>query len=97
MDEQTNLTQLPMLALAEIPTPTADAQQIVALVKTGGRVSGYKLADGSVLDKQAAVELARQGGIQDVGIASRNGNYYLKSLPDAVSGNNLGDLPSISM
>jgi len=91
-----NAKSLPMQALSEIPTPKANAQRITALVKDGGRVTGYQLADGSILDKPQAVELAKQGGIAGVGISSRNGNEYLKSLPDDIENNNLSNLPSIT-
>lgn len=87
---------LPMMALKDIPIPNADAKPIVALVKESGRVTGYQLSNGRVLDKVEGVQLAKQGGIQGVGIASRNGNEYLKSLPDGSESNNLSNLPSIS-
>jgi len=91
-----NDKSLPMNALNEIPTPNADAQQITALVKDGGHVTGYQLDDGNILDKPDAVELAKQGGIAGVGISNRNGNEYLKSLPDDSEGNNLSNPPSIT-
>lgn len=91
-----DLSKLPMMALADIPTPNADAQQIVALVKEGGRITGYQLSDGRVLSKDEGVSLARSGGIRGVGIATRNGSEYLKSLPDDSENNNLGNLPSIT-
>jgi len=91
-----DLVSLPMLAMSEIPMPNADAKRIVALVKEDGRISGYQLSDGTVLDKDAGVKLAKQGGIRGVGIATRNGNEYLKSLPDGTENNNLGNLPTIS-
>lgn len=94
----TNETQrpvLPMSAMKDIPVARDDAQEIVALVKQGGRVTGYKLADGTVLDKQQGVELARQGGIKGVGVSVNRGNEYLKSLPDYSEGNNLGSLPAV--
>ncbi len=94
-NDNRNLTNLPMMALEDIPTPNADAKHIVALVKESGRVTGYQLSDGRVLDKERGVQLAKQGGIQGVGIATRNGNEYLKSLPDSNEENNLGNLPSI--
>ena len=94
MNQFTN--NLPMMALEDIPIPKPDAQQIVALVKESGRVTGYQLSDGKILDKEEGVELAKQGGIQGVGIASRNGNEYLKSLPDGSESNNLSNLPSIT-
>jgi len=91
-----NLSLLPLNTLKDIPEPHADAKEIVALVKESGRIRGYQLSDGQILDKQAAVDLARNGGIQGVGIAHRNGNEYLKSLPDGTERNNLGNLPTVS-
>lgn len=95
-DQKMDMSQLPRIAMEEIPTPKPDAKQIVALVKEGGRISGYKLSDGTVVSKEQGVQLAREGGIQGVGIASRKGNLYLKSLPDDSEGNNLGNLPSVT-
>lgn len=89
-------SNLPMMALQDVPIPHANAQHIVALVKEGGRITGYQLSDGRILNKQDGVQLAKQGGIRGVGIATRNGNEYLKSLPDGSEGNNLGNLPSIT-
>ena len=86
-----------MKALSEIPTPHADAQHITSLVKDGGRVTGYQLSDGSILEKHEAVALAKQGGITGVGVSTNNGNEYLKSLPDDTENNNLSNLPSITM
>ena len=96
--EQNNksLSKLPMNALQDIPTPKANAQQIVALVKEEGRISGYKLSDGRILTREEGVQLAKEGGIRGVGIASNKGTEYLKSLPDGTEENNLGNLPSIS-
>ena len=86
---------LPMNALQEIPVPNHDAKTIVGLKKDGGRVVGYKLSDGQVIDKEAAVALARSGGITGVGISSRDGEEYLKSLPDNTEDNNLSHLPTV--
>lgn len=94
--EQNDLTNLAMNAMSEIPTPRNDAKQIVALVKDGGRISGYQLSDGTIMSKEQGVALARQGGIRDVGVSSRNGNEYLKSLPDGTEDNNLGNLPAVT-
>lgn len=96
MDDKNNFTQLPLQTLKDIPNPGPDAKSIVALVKASGRISGYKLSDGRVVDKMQGVELARQGGITGVGIGIRNGTEYLKSLPDANENNNLGSLPSVT-
>ncbi len=95
-EENNDLSKLPMQTLRDIPQPNADAKQITGLVKEGGRVTGYQLSDGRVLGKQEGVQLARQGGIRGVGIAARNGNEYLRSLPDESEGNNLSNLPSVS-
>ena len=91
-----NKTNRPMNTLSEIPQPKANAQRVVALVKTGGKITGYKLSDGKVLDKSKAVSLARSGGISGVGIGVRKGSEYLKSLPDGKEKNNLGNLPSVT-
>ena len=59
-------------------------------------MSQGQLSDGRVIDKPEAVNLAKEGGIQGVGISNRNGNEYIKSLPDDTENNNLSNLPSIS-
>jgi len=98
MDTNNSTTSaLPLMAMKEIPAPSANAYEITALVKESGKVSGYQLSNGQILDKENAVALARQGGIKGVGISERNGNEYLKSIPDDTEGNNLGNLPSVSM
>lgn len=91
-----NASKLPMMALKDIPSPNADAQEISALVKEDGRVTGYQLMDGRIITKEEGVQLARQGGIRGVGVATRNGSEYLKSLPDEREDNNLDNLPSIT-
>ncbi len=96
MSDRKNVSKLPMMALQDIPHPNANAKQIVALVKEDGLVTGYQLSDGRVLSKEQGVELAKQGGIQGVGVAVRSGTEYLKSLPDESEGNNLENLPSVT-
>lgn len=93
---QQEYSGLPLNTLQDIPTPNPSAQKIVALVKESGKTSGYKLSDGRVLSKDEGVTLARQGGIQGVGIAVNQGTEYLKSLPDGSEENNLGNLPSVT-
>ena len=88
-------SNLALNTLDEIPNPNADAKKIVGLVKEKGRISGYQLSDGTILSKQEGVDMAKQGQIQGVGVASRNGNQYLKSLPDGTENNNLGNLPTV--
>ena len=93
---ENDASKLPMMALKDIPTPNADAKKITALIKEDGRVTGYQLSDGQILSKEEGDQLAKQGGIQGVGVATRNGNEYLKSLPDGTEENNLDNLPSIT-
>ena len=88
--------QLAYAALDEVPTPKADAKEIVGLVKSSGRISGYQLSDGSTVSKEEGVAMAKAGDIQGVGVAHRKDNEYLKSLPDGTEKNNLGNLPAVS-
>jgi len=94
--ESHGVSALPMMAMKEIPEPSSDAAQITALVKENGKIVGYQLSSGQTIGKDEAVALARQGGIQDVGISERNGAEYLKSIPDGTESNNLSNLPSVS-
>ena len=89
-------TTAPMNTFSEIPTPREDAEHIVAIKKESGRITGYKLSDGRIINKDEGILLARQGGIKGVGISERKGEEYLKSLPDETEENNLGNLPTIS-
>ena len=84
------------MAMKEIPRADSDAAEIVGLVKDGGKITGYQLSSGQTLSKDDAVALARQGGIKGVGISERDGNEYLKSIPDGTENNNLSNLPSIT-
>ena len=82
--------------LDQIPQAMANAKQIVGLVKEGGRITGYQLSDNTIVEKQQAVDMARQGKIAGVGIAHRGDTEYLKSIPDGSENNNLSNLPSVS-
>lgn len=82
--------------LDDIPSARENAPKITALVKKSGKVTGYQLSDNTILEKEKAVELARQGGIAGVGIAHRGDTEYLKSIPDGTESNNLSSLPSVS-
>ena len=82
--------------LDEVPSPKTDEKEIVGLVKSSGRITGYQLSDGSTVSKDEGVAMAKEGQIQGVGIAHRKDSEYLKSLPDGSENNNLGNLPSIS-
>ncbi|MGE4352563.1 MAG: DUF3892 domain-containing protein [Oscillospiraceae bacterium] len=82
--------------LDQIPAPASNARRITGLVKEGGKVTGYRLSDNTVLAKEQALQMARQGGIIGVGIAHRGDTEYLKSIPDGSEGNNLSNLPSVT-
>lgn len=96
MSIDNNAAGLPLKALSEIPDPKSDAKEIVALVKDSGKVTGYKLSDGQIVDKTEGVAMAKQGDITGVGVATNQGNEYLKSIPDGSENNNLGNLPSVT-
>ena len=82
--------------LDQIPQANADAKRIVGLVKKYGRITWYQLSDNSIVKKQQAVYMAKQGQIAGVGIAHRGDTEYLKSIPDGSEKNNLSNLPSVS-
>ena len=88
--------ELVMQTLDQIPQTKADAKRIIGLVKKGGRITGYQLSDNTIIEKQQAVNMAKQGQIKGVGIAHRGDTEYLKSIPDGSENNNLGNLPSVS-
>lgn len=94
MEQQGRIGNLPANINIMNPVPKGDAKNITKLIRKNGKVSGYQLSDGTVLDKAQGVALAKQGGIRGVAIASRNGSEYLRSFPDGLESNNLGDLPS---
>lgn len=82
--------------LDDIPQSEPDAKKITALVKKDGEVTGYKLSDNSVVKKQDAIAMARNGEISGVGIAHKGDTEYLKSIPNGKENDNLGNLPSIT-
>ncbi len=82
--------------LDQIPQANANAKRIIGLVKEDGRITGYQLSDNSIVEKQQAVDMAKQGQIAGVGISHRGDTEYLKSIPDGNENNNLGNLPSVS-
>ena len=88
--------ELAKQTLDQIPQAKNNAKRIVGLVKEGGRITGYQLSDNTILAKQQAVDMAKQGQITGVGIAHRGDTEYLKSIPDDSENNNLGNLPTVS-
>ena len=51
-DKEKAGAELAYAALDDVPTPKADAKEIVGLVKHRGRISGYQLSDGSRVSKE---------------------------------------------
>lgn len=88
--------ELAKQTLGQIPQANSNAKRIVGLVKEGGRITGYQLSDHSIVEKQQAVEMAKQGRIAGVGIAHRGDTEYLKAIPNGHGNDNLGNLPSVS-
>lgn len=87
---------LPKNINKEVPTPKANAETICKLVKHSGEVVGYELSNGSRVSKDEAINMAKNGDIAGVAVATREGDEYLRTLPDGIDGNNLSSLPSIS-
>ena len=81
--------------LDQIPQSGPNAKRIVGLVKEGGRITGYQLSDHTIVEKQQAVNMAKQGQIAGVGISHRGDTEYLKALPNGNENDNLGNLPSV--
>ena len=96
MSSNNNKSDLAYAALDEIPRVNNDAKEIVGLVKSGGKITGYQLSDGNTVSKEEGVSMAKSGEIRGVGIAHRKNSEYLKSLPDGTEGNNLSSLPTVS-
>ena len=88
--EEYNLVQN---TLDQIPQANSNAKRIVGLVKEGGRITGYQLSDNSIVEKQQAVDMAKQGQIAGVGIAHRGDTEYLKSIPEASKTTTLATCP----
>lgn len=88
-------SELAKNTLEQIPHPGKNAMSITGLVKEKGTVSGYQLSDGQIVSKQDGVNLAKQGQIKGVGVATRKGAEYLKAIPDDKENNNLSSLPTV--
>ena len=63
-----------------------------------GEINAYKLDNGELVPKQRAVSMVKQGEIKGVSVViSKNGEEFLRSLPDEDASNNLENLPSIEI
>ena len=52
MNNKDYTASLAMNTLDDIPTPHGNAKDIVGLVKSSGRITGYQLSDGTTVSKQ---------------------------------------------
>lgn len=96
MDRNNNMMgNLPVQINKDIPVADADANSIVKLVKSEGRVVGYELSNGQQVTKAEGIQLAKNGKIKGVAVAINQGNEYLRSLPDGSESNNLNNLSSV--
>lgn len=96
MDNNYNNINNNAMNTMEIPKPNSNACMVTAVVKEGSEILGYQLNNSQIVSKKQAVNLARSGGIVNVGIAKNKGSEYLKSLPDNDKSNNFDDLPTIT-
>ena len=80
--------ELVQQTLDQILQANSNAKKIVGLVKEGGRITGYQLSDNSIVRKQQAVDMPKQGQIAGIGIAHPGDAEYLKSIPDDIANNN---------
>lgn len=87
---------LPNNANKIIPKVDKDAKNIEAIIKKDNSITGYKLSGGDIISIQEGVNLAKNGKIAGVGVATNKGNEYLRSLADGTESNNLSNLPVIS-
>lgn len=87
---------LPKNINKEIPVPNENAKSISKLVKHSGEVVGYELCNGERISKNEAINMAKNGEISGIAVATRNGEEYLRTLPDDIEGNNLSSLPTVS-
>ncbi|MBE6070629.1 MAG: DUF3892 domain-containing protein [Clostridium butyricum] len=75
---------------------SSNKKSITALIKKDGEVTGYELSNGEKVSKEEAIKLAKSHEILGVSISNRNGDEYLRSLPDQNEENNLSSLPTIN-
>lgn len=67
------------------------------LKDSSGEITGYQLENGQLISKPEGVDMAKQGLIEYVNVSvSKTGEEYLRSTPDEYTGNNLGNLPTIT-
>ena len=63
-----------------------------------GEINAYKLDNGEIVPKEQAVSMAKEGSIKGVSVVvSKNGEEFLRSLPDNDANNNLENLPNLEV
>lgn len=61
-----------------------------------GEITAYKLDNGRIITKEEGITMVKNGQIEGVTVGvSKNGERYLRSLPDGNESNNLDSLPEI--
>lgn len=67
--------------------------QIVAVHMEGSDITQYQLSDGRIVGETEIVNLANQKLVSNVIVSSRDGEEYVRSIPDGDPSNNLQNLP----
>lgn len=63
-----------------------------------GEITAYQLETGEILNKEQAVMYTKEGSIEGVSVSkSKNGEEFLRSLPDNTPNNNLENLPNVDV
>ena len=74
--------------LDDIPKSNKNAKEISRIVKKNNKTIGYEIA-GEIVNKEVAIQMAKDGKLKNVGIAHRKDTEYLKTIPDDSNENNL--------
>ena len=98
MSEEYSASQdLPNLANKVVSMGGANAKAITKRIVNGSDVVGYELDSGEHITISQAVEMAKMNELKYVGVSvAKDGDEYIRSLPDGDPSNNLSSLPSIS-
>lgn len=97
MDFEHQENKFPPSSINEVtPHPGPDAVSIVGLIKSGGKITGYRLSNGQDVSKEQGVQMAKNNKIRGVVVAVKKDTEYLRALPDDSENNNLGNLPAVS-
>ena len=96
-DEYSASHDLPNLANKVVSMGGPGAQAITKRIVNGADVVGYELESGQHVSVAEAVQMAKANELKYVGVSvAKDGDEYIRSLPDGDPSNNLSSLPSIS-